>query len=100
MQVTIDKTTDNVLAVLQGRLDTATAPQFAIDIAPLLEESSKTIILDCTALEYISSSGLRLLLNLRKASMAGGGSVVIKGASEAIMQVFSITGFTSLFQFD
>jgi len=100
MQVTINNLGDKIEAVLQGRLDTAAAPQFNNDIAPLLEQADKQIVLDCTALEFISSSGLRLFLNLRKATMAKGGAVIIKGVSDEIKQVFTITGFTSLFQFE
>lgn len=100
MKVKITKADEKLVAALDGRLDTAAAPQFGNDIAPLLEQADKPIILDCTALEYISSSGLRLFLNLRKATMAKGGSVTIKGASDEIKQVFTITGFTALFQFE
>lgn len=100
MQVSINSSDDKLVAVLQGRLDTAAAPQFNNDIAPLIQQAEKQIVLDCTALEFISSSGLRLFLNLRKATMTKGGSVIIKGISEEIKQVFTITGFTSLFQFE
>lgn len=83
-----------------GRLDTAASVQFAKDMEPLIENADKTIIMDCSDLEFISSSGLRLLLTLRKASIAKGGKVIIRGISPDIQQVFTITGFTSLFEFE
>ena len=92
--------TNTATATVSGRLDTASASLFEQQMKPLIDNADKVITLDCTNLEFISSSGLRLLLTLRKATMAQGGRVVIRNASENIQQVFSITGFTSLFDFE
>lgn len=99
MTLEITKETDKIIGVLTGRLDTAASQQFASDIEPLLDNADKHIVLDCNALEFISSSGLRLFLSLRKATIAKGGDVTIIGVSEEIKQVFTITGFYSLFKF-
>lgn len=85
--------------ILNGRLDTAAAVQFARDMEPLVDNADKVITLDCKDLEFISSSGLRLFLTLRKATIAKGGKVIITGVSNDIKQVFTITGFFSLFEF-
>lgn len=85
--------------ILEGRLDTAAAVQFARDMEPLIDNAEKEITLDCNKLEFISSSGLRLFLTLRKATIAKGGKVIITGVSDEIKQVFTITGFFSLFEF-
>ena len=90
----------NVLGVLTGRLDTAAASQFARDMEKLMDNADKTITLDCKALEFISSSGLRHFLTLRKQTIAQGGKVIIKGVNAEIKQVFTITGFYSLFEFE
>lgn len=89
-----------ITGILAGRLDTVAAVQFAKDIEPLTENADKKIILDCSQLEFISSSGLRLFLTLRKASLAKGGKVIVKGISKEIQKVFTITGFSSLFEFE
>lgn len=88
-----------VLATLTGRLDTAASAQFSRDMEPLMDNADKTITLDCTGLEFISSSGLRFFLSLRKQTIAKGGKVVIKNVNNDIKQVFTITGFYSLFEF-
>lgn len=88
-----------VKGILNGRLDTAASQKFAEDMQPLLDNASKHIVLDCKALEFISSSGLRLFLSLRKATIAQGGDVTITDVSADIKQVFTITGFSSLFKF-
>ena len=68
------------------------------EITPLLENADKEIILDCSNLEYISSSGLRLLLTIRKEAAAKGGKVIVKDINDDIKKVFMMTGFYNLFE--
>lgn len=88
------------IASFAGRLDTAAAVPTAEDIKPLLELSNKTIILDCTELEYISSSGLRIFLSIRKEAAAKGCKVIVRNINADIRQVFVMTGFVSLFDIE
>ena len=64
----------------------------------LAEEASSTIILDCTELTYISSTGLRIFLTLRKAAAEKGGKVIICNICDDIRSVFMMTGFLNLFE--
>ena len=78
------KENDGILTgFLSGYIDTATA--------------NRAIEIDCSQLDYISSSGLRLLLSLRKQVAADGGSLVIKNINDEIRKVFTLTGFFKLF---
>jgi len=86
-----------VVAQLQGRLDTAAAVEVTPDFQALSEQAASHIILDCAQLEYISSSGLRLFLALRKDSAAKGGKLQVRAINADIRQVFMMTGFISLF---
>ena len=88
-----------IKGILIGRLDTAASSQFAADMQPLMDHADKHIVLDCSRLELISSSGLRLLLTLRKATIAAHGDVTITGMNNEVKQVFALTGFLSLFKF-
>lgn len=99
MELIINNQDTTMKAELIGRLDTAASSQFATDMEPLMDNANKVITLDCTKLEFISSSGLRLFLSLRKATIAKGGKVIITGMSPEVKQVFTITGFFSLFEF-
>lgn len=99
MKLEITQNENSITGILEGRLDTAASQQFANDMMPLLDNADKHIILDCEKLEFISSSGLRLFLSLRKATISKGGDVTIKGVTPEIKQVFTITGFYSLFIF-
>ena len=64
----------------------------------LIDNADKTLVLDCKELAYISSSGLRIFLSLRKAAASQGGKVIVKSISDDIRQVFMMTGFLNLFE--
>lgn len=89
---------NQLIARFSGRLDTAAAVQTAEDVKPLLEAKNTTIILDCTELEYISSSGLRIFLSVRKDAANNGSKVIVRNINADIRQVFMMTGFISLFE--
>ena len=94
----IQENNGGYLAKLTGRLDTPAAVKAQQEIEPLLQNADKELVLDCTELEYISSSGLRLFLTLRKEAAAKGGKVIIEHISEDIKKVFMMTGFYNLFE--
>ena len=97
MTFDIKEQTGVMLAAVSGRLDTPAAVKAQQEIVPLLEHADKEIILDCENLEYISSSGLRLFLTLRKEAAAKGGKIVIEHINDEIKKVFMMTGFFNLF---
>ena len=79
---------------VDGRLDTITAPQLEEEIRASID-GIKNLIIDISALEYISSAGLRVLLSAQK-TMNKQGAMTVKGANEAIMEIFNVTGFVDL----
>lgn len=99
MNTIIKKQNDELYAILDGRLDTAAAIQTEKDMQPLFNSEGENIVLDCNALQYISSSGLRLFLGVLKSAKAKGGHVYITGMKDDIKSVFAMTGFTNLFEF-
>lgn len=80
---------------LKGRLDTTTAPALDDEINAIIPNVSK-IVLDFAELDYLSSAGLRVILCTQKAMSAKNGSFVIKHVNDTIMDVFDMTGFTSI----
>ena len=77
---------------LAGRLDKTTAQV----LEKGLKESPDgvtALTIDLAELEYISSAGLRVLLSAQK-TMNGQGSMVIRNASEAVKEIFEVTGFS------
>lgn len=98
MKTEITENGNQLIAAFIGRLDTAAAVQTAEDVKPLLEVSNREIILECSQLEYISSSGLRIFLSIRKEATAHGSKVIVRNINADIRQVFMMTGFISLFE--
>lgn len=98
MDIEISKENEGVKAILCGRLDTAAAAEIGPQFNTLSEYADKEIVIDFANLEYISSSGLRLLIGLRKDCAAKGGTVVIEKINDSIRNVFTMTGFYSLFE--
>ena len=98
MTIDIKEHPGGLTASLIGRLDTPSAVKAQQDIVPLLENADKEIILDCKQLQYISSSGLRLFLAIRKEVAAKGGKVIVENISEDIKKVFMMTGFIQWFE--
>lgn len=100
MDINIKKEAGVTTAFLSGRLDTPAS----LEVAPSFEElqagASGTTVLDCSELSYISSSGLRLFLSLRKAAAEKGGKVIVKSISNEIRTVFMMTGFLNLFEIE
>lgn len=100
MEVIIKKEDTGTVVRLVGRLDTPASPEVSKALEPVQNDASGTIVLDCSEMEYISSSGLRIFLTLRKAAAAKGGRVVVKSISSDIRQIFMMTGFINLFEFE
>lgn len=98
MTTTIQEKDNQVIASFVGRLDTAAAVETSEAVKPLMELANKEIILDCAKLEYISSSGLRIFLAIRKETASKGSKVIVRSINDDIRQVFVMTGFISLFE--
>lgn len=98
MQININTQGNETVAALSGRLDTPAAQELAEQFDILAGKAGGTVVLDCTQLEYISSSGLRLFLTLRKAAATKGGKVIVRGINSDVRSVFMITGFLNLFE--
>lgn len=92
----IKKTLENELLTiaLSGRLDTNTSPSLEEELAASLEGVSE-LRFDFSALEYISSAGLRVLLNAQK-KMSKQGEMILTHVNETVMDVFEITGFNDI----
>ena len=85
--------TEAVLKIV-GRLDTTTAPELEATIDSCTA-GIKELVLDCSALEYVSSAGLRVILKAQKL-MNTQGTMKLTHVNETIMEVFDITGFADI----
>lgn len=79
-----------LLVALTGRLDTNSSPILDASIG---EETGYTdVVFDFAKLEYISSSGLRLLFSCRK-NLGGKEHVIVRNANDIVREIFRVTGF-------
>lgn len=94
--MTIEKVMNGSAAILKiaGALDTETAPQLEALLSSELA-GINDLTLDLEALEYVSSAGLRVILNAQK-MMNVAGKMKIVHVNETVMEIFEITGFTSI----
>ena len=100
MNTNITESEGKYVVELVGELDTAHALEVEQTMQPLHEVGGTQITVDCTQLEYIASSGLRILLGLLKSAKANGNKVVLKSLNDDIKEVFKMTGFIDLFDIE
>lgn len=90
---------DQVTLMLEGRLDTATSPNFEQSVRPHTESGTRLIV-DLAAVEYVSSAGLRVFLMAAKKLQKSGGKLVICGMTPAVREVFDIAGFSRMLRIE
>lgn len=94
MNIEIKKNAEELILEIKGRLDTITAPALDKTINENLC-GIKSLILDFKNLEYISSAGLRTVLNAQKI-MKQKGVMKVVNVCELVMEVFEVTGFKDI----
>lgn len=100
MKTIIEEHDENILVTMIGSLDTAAAIEAEQTLKPITEGEGKDIVFECKELEYIASSGLRILLDVLKKTKAKGKKVTLCNVNDDIQNVFKITGFINLFEFE
>ena len=94
--MTIEKNLNGteLTVAIAGRLDTTTAPLLEAELKQSIAGVEK-LSLDFSALEYLSSAGLRVLLSTQKI-MNKQGEMIIKNVNETINEIFEVTGFIDI----
>lgn len=97
MELNIENKENVIIVTFAGRLDTASAQNITEQIKEsVVDFGGKPVVIDCSTLEYISSSGIRLMLFIRKAAT----QVTLKGVHPEIMQIIKVTKLDSMFTFE
>lgn len=101
MKTTIQELDEKIIVTMIGSLDTAAAIETEQILKPVTaDDVVKDIEIECKELEYIASSGLRILLDVLKKTKAKGKRVILRNVNDDIKNVFKITGFINLFEFE
>ena len=96
MKAEITQTDNQVKVTVEGRLDTVTYSELDNILAPYNSIQGADLILDCAAMEYISSAGLRVVLTTHKNITAKGGRFIIRNLTKEVRSVFDMTGFSRI----
>lgn len=94
MEILQHKNGEELVIEVKGRLDTVTAPELEAVISKELT-GIKSLIIDFSGLDYISSAGLRVLLSAAKI-MDKQGKMVVTNPNDVVKDVFDVTGFNDV----
>ena len=97
MNVQVVKSEEYAIVSVEGRVDTTNAGEFEKAMMELLDGGATRIVLECSALNYISSSGLRVFLIVQKKMMGLKGQFSLCSLQPGIREIFDISGFSSIF---
>ncbi len=82
---------------ITGNLDTQTSPVAQEQVIQLIDNGATKILIDFEELNYISSSGLRMLLVAVKRLEATSGQLRVCNANKTVQKVFEVSGFVDIF---
>ena len=82
----------------EGRIDTVTAPDFSAFLKENIDGVTE-LVFDMKKLKYLSSAGLRELMNTQKI-MLKQGKMKFVNVNEVIMDIFDMTGLTDVFDIE
>jgi len=82
---------------IQGRIDTLTASEFETKVNEVINADYQAIAFDCSDMDYISSSGLRVFLMAQKKVSQAGKGLTICSLQPSIKEIFDISGFSQIF---
>ena len=98
MEISTRTQRDITLVALGGHLDSNTSPQAQQALDGILAGGARKVVVDFSALDYISSAGLRVLLGTAKRlrGVEGGGALRLFGLNDTVREVFQISGFSTI----
>ena len=98
MQFSEERTGKFYVLNVSGRLDASTSSSFEEKLTSIMDSGEKNLLINFKELDYISSMGLRVLLQAAKKIKTNQGSISLCEMKENILEVFDIAGFTQVFQ--
>lgn len=91
---------NTVLMKTIEKMDTAYAQKLGEELKNMVEDGTNHITLDMEDTIYICSMALRVFLKTQKSLEAREGTLVLRHVTTSVMEVFDVTGFSGLFQFE
>lgn len=85
------------ILTVDGDIDLASAPEFEASLRTALDASPSSIVVDLTALTFIDSSGLRVLVASSKDAQSRGATLALRNVPRHAQRVLDITGLSEWF---
>ena len=98
MELTETNTDKCLIIRIKGRLDTINSDIFEKRLIELMDQQVNRILVNCSQMDYISSSGLRIMLMALKRIAMSSGKLVICGLQQNVREIFEISGFSAIFE--
>jgi anti-sigma B factor antagonist len=93
----VTKDADGIKVVMfAGELDTNAAPELEKEFNQLLDQGVNKILVNCEKMDFISSSGLRVLLATAQKLKDSNGELRVCCLNEDVQEVFDISGFSTI----
>lgn len=96
-QLDVDASGDGATLRLHGELDVASAPTLRDCVVTLISEGRTNIVFDCSALDFVDSTGLGVFIGTRARALAANGTVALEGVKPALQRLLTVSGIDGLF---
>ncbi len=97
MNLSVKENTKPVTVLVEGRIDTNTAPEFSAYVDKLVRHGITDMVVDLSSCDFVSSAGLRAFVALQKSLIDG--RLAFTGVAPEVMEVFTTTGFDKILTF-
>ena len=96
MDITLTHENNENQLIIQGCLDTLAAPEFEEALSKI--PAGEPLVIDFKGVEFIASSGLRILVRAKRQREAAGGSLALQNLNDVVQEVFDMTGLVEEFE--
>lgn len=96
MEVAFETMNDATIAVITGRIDSATSKELETKLIPMINTGIKKMVVDFSKVDFVSSAGLRVILLAAKKLKQANGKMALCCMKNTIKEVFDISGFSSI----
>ena len=96
MTITTETTASATIVSIEGQINSANATAMEAQVQAIIDGGARGLVFDFSALDYISSAGLRMVLVVAKRLKQEGGLLVLCGMQPHVREVFDISGFLAI----
>ncbi len=100
MEVTVEPVNNCELVTINGRIDSYTSPQLSEELNKITDQNIFKIVLDLNNVSYVSSAGLRVLIDIQKKCRRNNqGEALLVNVPQRVYETLELAGFVPQFKF-